>query len=424
MNSYGSNSGSVRPVVLALGRSVSRVPRRFPAACVCGLILLAAGPAAAAAPPSPLAAGPPVAIAQPLAIASPTGAAPAGLPPPIADSLRRLPPPDTTWEVTAGYGSPAPPASDFPGATAPAFYETFTDAEPGAAPEAAAPPPVFEPMPQYYLSDENSDLIQIAPDPADPWSSDPFGRYSYRGSGSPPGPSNWMPGNGDRMGMLTFVFNLIGEPEEGKFTAGVAAEWHLVSGPRQTDMPPHLWDFMAQFGRRDRLDSYWSYDVAVRPGWFSDFEGSARDGFRIPAHGVVYYTPADTLQLLAGIDYLDRDDIALLPVAGAVLKPHPDFRLDAVFPRPRIAVRAGEGQRWVYLGAEMGGGMWAIERADLRGDVVSYRDYRLNLGVQLDGPKAEFFEVSYVFARHLEYRSGTPSYDPLETTLLRFVNCY
>jgi hypothetical protein len=229
------------------------------------------------------------------------------------------------------------------------------------------------------------------------------------------------------MGILTFVFNGITTPKEGESSWGLAAEWHLVSGPRRTDMPPQLWDFTAHFGRRNRLDSCWSYDVALRPGWFSDFAGSAREGLRFPGHGVLYYTPSDTFQWLVGIDYLDRDDIAWLPVVGAVFKPHPDFRVDAVFPRPRVASRFG-GERWLYLAAEMNGGTWAIQRADSTDDMATYRDFRLCLGVQRGEEKGEestsYLEVGYVFARHLEYRSGTLSYDPLNTTLLRVVTCY
>jgi hypothetical protein len=197
----------------------------------------------------------------------------------------------------------------------------------------------------------------------------------------------------------------------------------LVSGPEQTDMPPRLYDLTARLGRRDRLGFLWSYDVALRPGWFSDFEGSAREGLRFPGHGVLYFTPSDRIQWLGGIDYLDRDDIACLPVFGAVWKPHPNLRFDAVFPHPRIAFRLG-GQRWFHVGGEMGGGTWAIERADGTDDVATYRDYRLVVGFQREGNTTAYWEFGYVFDRHLEYRSGTPSFQPWNTALLRCVTSY
>ena len=58
------------------------------------------------------------------------------------------------------------------------------------------------------------------------------------------------------MGILTFVWNGIPVPKEGENSWGLAVKWHLVSGPKRTDMPSQLWDFTAHFGRRNRLDSY------------------------------------------------------------------------------------------------------------------------------------------------------------------------
>jgi hypothetical protein len=72
----------------------------------------------------------------------------------------------------------------------------------------------------------------------------------------------------------------------------------------------------------------------------------------------------------------------------------------------------------------MGGGTWAIQRADTTNDVATYRDYRISLGLQGETSNAEFTEIGLIFGRHLEYRSGTPSYDPLNTTILRHVVCY
>jgi hypothetical protein len=314
----------------------------------------------------------------------------------------------------------------FPPGSIPVSFQTEGSAELGGVHAEASPtelpgePLRAELLPDGTLTDEDGKLVQIAPDPPDPWCDDPFGRYAYHGSGDA-GRSYWMPGSGDRMGMLGLVFDTFSPPEECKTTFDLGGTWHLVSGPTRTDMPPQLWDFTTRVGRRGRLGMLWSYDVAFRPGWFSDFEGSAREGLRFPGHGVLYYTPSETFQLQAGIDYLDRDDVAWLPVFGAAFKPSRDFRFDAVFPRPRVAYRVC-GERWLYLAAEMGGGSWAIQRADSTNDVATYRDYRISLGWQRES--TSYAEVGFVFGRHLEYRSGTPSYDPLNTTILRSVLCY
>ena len=369
---------------------------------------------------------------QPPAAACPPVAPQAFFVPPMSIEVpRRLPPVDfsAAFSLVPGEGEtvpteegccwvvPGPVSWDPDGETAPLDGPCGTP-----SPLPRGEPLLAEHLVGENLLDETGKLVQIAPDPPDPWCDDPFGRYAYHGSGEG-GRSYWIPGSGDRMGIFAIVIEPLREPVEDKTTFNLGATWHLVSGPKRTDMPSHLWDFTAILGRRGRLDMCWSYDVAVRSGWFSDFEGSARRGLRSPGHAVLYYTPSDWFQLQMGVDCLDRDDIACLPVFGAVFKPTSDFRFDAVFPRPRIAYRVG-GQRWLYLAAEMGGGTWAIQRADTTNDVATYRDYRISLGLQGETSNAEFTEIGLIFGRHLEYRSGTPSYDPLNTTILRHVVCY
>jgi hypothetical protein len=373
-------------------RNMLALPR-----CALGIVLLALAVATSAA-------------AQPPAVA-PTGDGPIVWG--VSDTLRRLPSPYDSVEATRADGSTTLSAADHgdgPGTFATMAWQTSSGSQ---AFEALETPPM--PLPEGRL-DAQGELIQIAPDPLDPWSNDLFGRYSYDGAGNPDS-FHWIPGDGDQMGILTIPFGTPHEPKEGKNSFSVEATWHLLGGPRQTDMPPHLWDLAFRWGRRAQLDSFWSYDVAVRGGWFSDFEGSAREGLRFPAHGLIYYTPSDSFQMQVGFDYLDRDDIACLPVFGFVFKPTPNLRLDAVFPRPTIAIKE-EGVGWLYLSGEMDGGTWAIQRADGTNDVATYRDYRLLLGLYRQDRSVT--EVGLVFDRHLEYRSGTPSYAPMTTTMLRY----
>ena len=45
-----------------------------------------------------------------------------------------------------------------------------------------------------------------------------------------------------------------------------------------------------------------------------------------------------------------------------------DLLLECVFPRPRAMLRVSESKA-MYAAGELGGGTWAIERIDHRGDV-------------------------------------------------------
>jgi hypothetical protein len=129
-----------------------------------------------------------------------------------------------------------------------------------------------------------------------------------------------------------------------------------------------------------------------------------------------------------GVAYLDREDLRILPFAGLIWEPTPDWKLELMVPRPMIARRVRwEGamgddvQDWFYIAGELGGGSWAIRRASGLNDVLTYSDLRLILGLE----RRVLFDVdyrlelAYVFARKVEYNSPSPSFDPSDTVMVR-----
>lgn len=245
----------------------------------------------------------------------------------------------------------------------------------------------------------------------------PFG-YNLRQSGT-----TWLVGDGDDFGWFSLeAFPTLTRGANSGFVGSIG--FHFLGGPIQTDMPPRLFDFQLGYQRRGRTSETFGYDVAARVGAFSDFEGSARQGIRFPAHAVGYYRWAPRLDLVFGLDYLDRDDIGLLPVAGLIFTPRDDLRLELVFPRPRVELRTSETNS-IYLGGELGGGTWAIERAAGFDDVATYRDLRLLFGFATRDEKgsASALEIGYVFARDLSYRSGD-AFAPDDTLLIRSTRIY
>jgi hypothetical protein len=61
----------------------------------------------------------------------------------------------------------------------------------------------------------------------------------------------------------------------------------------------------------------------------------------------------ERLSLLFGVVYLDRNDMPVLPGVGLIWTPNPDWRLDVIFPRPKLASQLvfipRERDDWVYL---------------------------------------------------------------------------
>lgn len=195
---------------------------------------------------------------------------------------------------------------------------------------------------------------------------------------------------------------------------------HFLEGPRQTDLPPRLFGLNYGVRWRDRLTERWSYELAVAPGIYTDFEDSAREGLRIQGHGFAMLT-FETVQFVLGIDYLDRETISLLPLAGLVWAPNDATRLDLVFPRPRLARRVRSGEKcdhWCFVSAEYGGGSWSVER-DATGlvDLVTLNEIRIAIGLETQRPNLppRVLEVVLLTDRELEYRSGVGNFRPEQT---------
>jgi hypothetical protein len=245
----------------------------------------------------------------------------------------------------------------------------------------------------------------------------PFEDYYYRGAGYA-AQTQWLAGKGDELGIFSLQILAESGTVLGTNTLDAGVAVHFISGPVQTDLPPRVYDLTLGLPFRGTIGESWRFDLIFRTGWYSDFEGSAREGIRFPSHLVLYQQATDWWQWVLGVDYLDRDDILLLPVFGALWIPGENWRFEAVFPRPLIGHRF-RGNRWVYFAAQMGGGTWDIRREWGAEDVFTYRDLQLLLGVGLGNDS--FLEVGYVFERHLEYNSGTPLYQPPDAVLLRSV---
>jgi hypothetical protein len=207
-------------------------------------------------------------------------------------------------------------------------------------------------------------------------------------------------------------------------------DFHLLDGPESAissgaDMPPQLYDIYLQIRWMLKLNERWSLTAATTPGYYTDFEGDHSDALRITGQLLAIWEWRPQSQLIFGVVYLDREDIGFLPAGGLIWTPNDENRLEVIFPRPRFLHRyrmTAYYEDWWFIGAELGGGEWAIQREAGFDDLVSLTDYRVTAGLErksIDYLVGMRVEIGYVFARELEYRSGTPAFDPSDTVLLR-----
>jgi hypothetical protein len=170
------------------------------------------------------------------------------------------------------------------------------------------------------------------------------------------------------------------------------------------------------------LDTGWETDpmktfgveLGLRVGVFADFDAVNSDSVRFQgkAMGRLRLTPTATGR--AGVFYLDRNKIKLLPAFGILWAPNQDTRFDIFFPEPKLAhylSTVGNSDMWWYLTGYYGGGNWTIRQPDGTNDQVDINDIRIMMGLEFgrsdqirQGLRVGFIEGGYAFNRELSYR--------------------
>lgn len=193
---------------------------------------------------------------------------------------------------------------------------------------------------------------------------------------------------------------------------------HYLDGPTAPDLPARVFDAEVSFRHLRKFgNGPWAMNAAVTLGHYSDFESSDADAFRVTGQAFAVYESSPATTWVFGVVYLNREDISILPALGVIYEPTPNIKYEAILPRPRIAWRLPDGERWAYLAGEYGGGVWSIERTptpaipSLTQDLLTYNDYRVLLGIErkITGGLSRRFEVGYVFRRELKFASATPN---------------
>jgi hypothetical protein len=233
----------------------------------------------------------------------------------------------------------------------------------------------------------------------------------------------WIPANGNPfLGLneietsASFAFPIVYDQPPMLVTPGFGL--HLLEGPKtappeNVDLPPNVYDAYLDTSWRPQFTPWLGANLGVRVGVYTDFETFTTDSIRIPSRGLAVITFTPNLQLVAGIVYLDRVDIKLLPAGGLIWTPSPDTRWEILFPNPKLSNRLtnwGNSEVWWYVAGEYGGGSWTYD-TPAGTDQFDYNDLRVMLGLETVGGARmrSFIEVGYLFERQLVFRTGPPS---------------
>lgn len=202
-------------------------------------------------------------------------------------------------------------------------------------------------------------------------------------------------------------------------TPGFAFNW--LEGPVDagTDLPPRIYDAYLDAAWHPRFSDWFHADLGFRTGVWTDFDEVNSDSVRLLGRGLAVLAFSPRLDVLAGVWYLDRNNIKLLPAGGVHWRPNAEWDAYVVFPNPKIrkrCVNIGTSQWWWYVAGEYGGGRWTIRRADQRADDIDINDIRVIFGLEWETQTQArgHVEVGYVWDREILY-AGTQ--DPARLTL-------
>ena len=190
-------------------------------------------------------------------------------------------------------------------------------------------------------------------------------------------------------------------------------EWTGPTAPG-SDLPGSAFSAFMDFGLDSDPQKTVGFELGVRVGVFSAFDAVNSESVRYPvkALGRLRLTPTSTFR--AGVFYIDRNRIKLLPAVGLLCLPNQDTRFDLFFPEPKLShyvSTLGKSDVWWYLSGYYGGGAWTIKHTDGSNDDIDINDIRVMLGLEFgkseqirQGFRLGFIEGGYAFNRELLYR--------------------
>ena len=207
----------------------------------------------------------------------------------------------------------------------------------------------------------------------------------------------------------------------------------LWDGPQTTpttfvDLPPSTYDLFLDTAWNPQFTPLFGAELGIRVGVFTSWDTFVWESWRIMGRAIGTLRLTPTMQGKAGIIYLDRNLVKILPAVGVTWTPDANSRYDIFFPAPRASKRFATTAKhswWGYLSGEYGGGAWTFNSAlpNATGTTqYDYNDIRIALGAEfvpntVTGLSGNF-EIGYVFYRQLYYPYAPQRYQDLDDTIM------
>ncbi|MDR3232392.1 MAG: hypothetical protein LBT46_01765 [Planctomycetaceae bacterium] len=208
-------------------------------------------------------------------------------------------------------------------------------------------------------------------------------------------PCRFIPNNGGNTSGTGWFF----------IVPGASLTW--FDGPLgPPDMSANAFGTFLKFGTEPQFNNIFGLKAWGQLGIFSDYHKATSEAFRLSGNLEGTIRLSQQMQIAAGVLYLGRERVRLLPTGGLIYTPNDDLTLRLVFPNPKITKRLWKGQRADisgYISADYCGSTWDIKSIG----ATDYNDIHLGTGLEFITPQkiAGYLESGGAFAREL-YTDG------------------
>jgi hypothetical protein len=197
---------------------------------------------------------------------------------------------------------------------------------------------------------------------------------------------------------------------------GVNHESFWFCGGNGLPVPSSLQELNLVIGADLSLSDHWLMRVEVMPGVYTDFADVGWEDVNAPLNMGFTYLVNERIQWAFGFQMNWMSDWIIVGGAGVRWQISDYWTLNFMVPKPRIEYAAAEGLT-LYLGLDFRGGSFrvgdhfgdTIDREELNGALISYREYRAGGGLSWVACKSGGVQLSldveggFVFNREFDF---------------------
>ncbi|MFO0904092.1 MAG: hypothetical protein U0939_13905 [Pirellulales bacterium] len=212
------------------------------------------------------------------------------------------------------------------------------------------------------------------------------------------------------LGMLDFRATRAGDrlvlPGSSSLRWAVGGGVHSWSGQNDALLPNTLYDLDLDVSLVLWEHERGAVSVGITPGLYGDMQFVDSSTFQVTGWVNGTLDLGERWTLVGGVAVVRQLESRWLPLGGVIWRPAPEWQVDLVFPRPRIArqvAQSDDGDAWLYLAGQFGGGAWSIDDPIVGPAMIRYSDLRLLAGLNLwrASGRELSLELGYVFSREV-----------------------